>query len=108
MKDVLGGAAMILLGLGSIVAVSEVGHRLYQHYAPLNEQIRRETFEQSQAYNEGMLRDLDNLQLQYVKADGPAKDALRAVILERFASYDIGRLPGRLQTFYYSLHGDAK
>ena len=65
----------------------------------------RRIFETSQAYNQGMVRDLENLQMQYVQATPEQKTALKATILHRFAGYDQERLPVGLRKFYSELRG---
>ena len=70
-------------------------------FAPKVEAVRRQTFEQSQAYNEGMLRDLQNIRSDYLAATTDAqRAALRATALHRFAAYKTDRLPMDLQAFY--------
>lgn len=71
-------------------------------FGPAYEQVRRNTFEQSQSYNEGMVRDLENLKMQYEKADDEEKIGLRATIIHRFSAYP-NQLPPRLASFYSSL-----
>jgi hypothetical protein len=69
-------------------------------FQPKYEQIRRNTFEQSQAYNEGMIRDLENIRNQYLAANDPAsKAALRATFIHRAEGYP-NTLPSDLQSFY--------
>ena len=50
--------------------------------------MRRETFEESKAYNAGMIQELQNMQFEYVKAAPEQKDALASIILHRVADYD--------------------
>ena len=82
-------------------AISYVGYRVF---APATEQVRYDTFKNSQSYNEGMLKDLYDLEREYIKANAEQKAALRALILHRFDSYDRNRLPADLQAFYVSLN----
>jgi hypothetical protein len=82
-------------------AISYVGYRVF---APATEQVRYDTFKNSQSYNESMLKDLYDLQREYIKANTDQKAALRALILHRFDSYDKNRLPADLQAFYSTLN----
>jgi hypothetical protein len=76
---------------------------LYKIFAPKYEQVRRNTFEQSQAYNEGMRRDLENIHNQYLAASDPAaKAALKATFIHRAEGYP-NDLPADLQSFYNSI-----
>jgi hypothetical protein len=73
---------------------------LFHTFAPKYEQVRRNTFEQSQAYNEGMRRDLENIHNQYLKETDPAaKSALKATFIHRAEGYP-NDLPADLQSFY--------
>jgi hypothetical protein len=76
---------------------------LYSYFAPKYEQVRYDTFKQSQSYNDGMLRDLQDLRLEYIKANDEQKAALKAIVLHRFAVYDVDRLPVDLRQFYQSI-----
>jgi hypothetical protein len=60
-------------------------------------------FKESEQYNDGMIRDLENLQLEYINADQAHKDALRSIVLHRFSVYDENRLPANLRLFYEQL-----
>lgn len=75
----------------------------YSFFAPRYTAVDYKVFRESQPYNEGMMRDLQNLRLAYIQADAGGKAALRDTILERFAAYPQNRLPPELQAFYYSL-----
>lgn len=73
-------------------------------FAPGYAEIRNQTFKNTQVYNDGMVDDLANLRLQYIAArDKEHKDAIRATVLQRFASYPKDRLPAELRDFYFSL-----
>ena len=95
------GITLVLLPL--IGALGYISYLAYSFYAPKYEQVRYDTFKQSQTYNDGMLRDLQDLQMEYTKANDEQKAALKAIILHRFAVYDVDRLPPDLQSFYNSL-----
>lgn len=79
---------------------------LFKVFAPKQEQVRREVFEQSKAYNQGMVQELQNMQLQYVQADSVHKDAIASIILQRTADYDLTKLPSDLRSFVQKLKDD--
>ncbi len=79
---------------------------LYRTFAPKYEQVRRETFEQSKAYNQGMIQELQNMQFEYIKADKAQQDALASVILHRAADYDMDKLPPDLRQFIQKLRSE--
>jgi hypothetical protein len=76
---------------------------LYKAFAPRYEQTRRQVFEQSKAYNQGMIQELQNMQFEYEQADAAHRAALGSIILHRAADYDEARLPSDLQTFIAGL-----
>jgi len=93
---VVGWIAFIVLAMfGSFWA--------YQYFAPKYRQVDNEVFKQSEQYNDGMIRDLENLQMDYINADKDHKDALRAIVLHRFSVYPEDKMPPNLRNFYNDL-----
>jgi hypothetical protein len=88
-------ATIVILGcflaLDGIVFLSTGSDLMfYQFYAPKYEQARRQTFEQSRAFNEGMAQDLDQLRIEYTKAKTKdEKDVIKSTVLHRTAGYDM-------------------
>lgn len=72
---------------------------LFRVFAPRMEQARRETFEQSKAYNEGMAQELRRMQGEYVRATPDQKSALASVIRHQTAGYDESKFSPDLQAF---------
>jgi hypothetical protein len=62
---------------------------LFKVFAPKYEQVRRDTFEKSRAFNQGMVQELDNMRFEYVKANPAERDALASIILHRASGYDL-------------------
>lgn len=89
------------LGVGFLVQGGDFF--LYRFFAPREEAVRREVFEQSKSYNDGMLQELRSMQMDYVQADAEHRDALAAIVLHRTAGYDVTSLPADLQDFIRSL-----
>ena len=100
MKDFFMFLGIIVVVVFTGGGIIEGGYLLTKTFSPLYEQARYDTFKQSAAYIDSMIRDLDNLVLQYNAATGDSKIALKQVILQRFAAFDVSRLPNRLQLFY--------
>jgi len=93
---VVGWIALVVLGMfGSFYA--------YQYFAPKYRAVDNQVFKQSEQYNDGMIRDLENLQMDYINADKDHKDALRAIVLHRFSVYPEDKLPPNLRNFYNDL-----
>ncbi len=76
---------------------------LYRYFAPKQEAVRRQVFEQTKSYNQGMIQELQNMQFQYEQADDAHKAALGSIILHRAADYDEDKLPRDLYSFIQQL-----
>lgn len=100
---VVAGILIAVLVIGGLMAVGFVvqGYDffVYRYFAPKYEQVRHDTFKQSQAYNDGVAQELQNMQTQYLQADAEHKKLLAAVIIRTVASYDESRLPSHLREF---------
>jgi hypothetical protein len=90
-------AAMLIFGLGY------GSYSMYKFFAPRYTAVDNQVFKESQQYNDGMVRDLENLQMEYMNADAEHKDALRSIILHRFSVYPEERMPYNLRSFYNQL-----
>lgn len=93
-----------LLGLSWVIQGNDFF--MYKVFAPGYEQVRRETFEQTKSYNQGMIQELQNMQFEYVRATPEQKDALASVILRRAADFDPDKLPTDLRSFVAKLKQD--
>jgi len=94
----------IVVGWIALIVVCMFGSFFaYQYFAPKYRQVDNEVFKQSEQYNDGMIRDLENLQLEYINADAEKKQALRAIVLHRFSVYSEDKMPPNLRNFYNSL-----
>ena len=94
--SIIGG---ILLLLALIWAVQGTDFFMYKVFAPKYEQVRRETFEGSKAYKTGMIQELQNMQIAYLKADENHKQALATIIIQRVSEFDETQLPTNLHEF---------
>ena len=94
-------AVMAAIGLSWIVTGNAVA--LFRYFAPQVEQVRRETFEQSKAYRQGMVQELQNMRFQYEQAEPEHRAALRAVILRRAVDMPDDALTADLRAFVASL-----
>lgn len=103
LKVAAAGAIFLGIGLGLTWCVQGNDFFLYQAFAPKYEKVRRETFEQSKAYNQGMVQELQNMQFSYIQAKPEEKAALRSIILHRAADYDVNLLPLDLHDFIMKL-----
>jgi hypothetical protein len=80
---------------------------MYKFFAPREEQVRRETFENTRSFNEGMAQELQQIHMDYAKAkakkDQAGMDLLAETALQRTAGYEISRLPSSTQQFINDL-----
>lgn len=90
-----------VLALGWVVTVNDIA--LTGFSQPKYEAIRRGTFEQSKAYNQGMVQNLRTMQENYVLANDEQKIALASVIKHETADYDVDNLPPDLRAFVRGL-----
>ena len=92
-------ALVALLGLAWVVQGNEFF--LYKTFAPKYEQVRRETFEHTRSFTQGMVQDLQKMQFEYVNADDDHKDALASIIVHRAAGFDLNDpvVPADLRQF---------
>ena len=95
------GAVVVVVGI--IVGMQFLGLGLKQYIAPKSMALDNQIFKESAQYNDGMVRDLENLQLEYAAASGPQKATMKAIILHRFSVYPTDRLPPNLRSFYLEL-----
>lgn len=107
MKNGLKVAAVCVAGLLALIALGWViaGNNLamFKVFAPAQEQVRRETFEQSKAYRQGMVQELENMRFEYIKAAPEHKAALASIIRHRAADVPRDDLPPSLYAFIKEL-----
>lgn len=99
-------AIVVMLGISWLA----MGNQFFlaKVFNPKMEQVRRDTFEQSKAYNQGMIQELRSSQICYIQADASGKAALKSIVLHQFADYDINKLPPDLYEFLKSLQQSEK
>ena len=99
----LGLVAVIgILGLTWLVQGNDFF--LYKVFAPKYEAVRRETFEQSKAYNQGVVQELQKQFVEYSAATSPdVKDAIASVVLHQVADFPEDKLPSHLRAFVQKL-----
>jgi len=90
------GLALVIT-LGWVFTANDLA--LNKVFMPAQEQVRHDTFKQSQAYRDGMVTELENMQMEYVQADAAHKPALAAIILHRAASVNRADLTPELRSF---------
>ena len=102
-KDAMAFTMAIAIGVAALFGLSYLGYESYKFFAPKYRAVDNQVFKESEQYNDGMIRDLENLQLEYIKASADQKDALRAITLHRFSVYPEDKMPPNLRNFYNQL-----
>lgn len=84
---------LVLLTAGLGFAAQGTDFFMFKVFAPKYEQVRYDTFKQSQAFNDGMVQQLEKERLEYLRAKATdERDAIGSVVLHQFAGYDTSRL----------------
>lgn len=86
-----------LLALGWVLAGNSLAMK--KKFDPAFEQVRRETFEGSKAYRDGMIQELRAMQFEYMRADDAHKAGMKNVIRHRLAGFPEDAIPADLQAF---------
>lgn len=107
MKGFVIGLAGLVLVLGLTWVFQGNDFFLYRAFAPRYEAVRRQTFEQSKAYNQGMVQELQNMQFEYEKAAPEHRAALASIILHRAADYPSDKMPSDLRSFVDGLRSEV-
>lgn len=102
------GVIGLCLFLGLIWIIQGNNFFMYKVFGIKYENTRREIFEQSKAYNQGMIQELQNMQFEYIKANKDQKQALASIILHRSADYDVNKLPSDLREFITKLKTEER
>jgi hypothetical protein len=102
-KEISAFITTIAIGLAAIFGLSYLGYKSYEYFAPKYRAVDNQVFKQSEQYNDGMIRDLENLQIEYINSDAEKKQALRAIVLHRFSVYPEDKMPPNLRNFYNDL-----
>lgn len=104
MKTVMKAIAGILIAATCIVAITFGGNALglwsYSFFAPKYENARREVFEKTQSYIESKRQSLTNYYDDFRKADNTEKLAIRKLMLQEFANFEIENLTATQQGWF--------
>jgi len=103
MKDLGIGIGAFFAAIGGIILLvvmfTHTDVALSRKYDPQREEIRRQTFEESRAFREGLAQELQAMQLDYLKGNEDQKAAIASMVLHRVAGVDPSVFPPSLQRF---------
>lgn len=103
MESLKENAKVILMLAVAVFAAGSYTLFLTGFFAPKFENVRRNTYENSQSYNDGMIQQLQSYYVEYQKADEAGKETIRSVISHQYANYPEERVPARLRPFLSSV-----
>ena len=103
MKEFFISIGLAISAFMAIALLALFGFGMNSYFAPKYRALNNQVFKESEQYNDGMIRDLENLQIEYINADQAHKDALRAITLHRFSVYPEDKMPPNLRNFYNDL-----
>ena len=100
MKSLVAVISTIIISVILIFCLSWAGIEWYRYFAPKQEDAKREVFEATKSYNQGMVQQLSRYRLQYLSTeDNTTKAAIKSTIQHQYADFDVNKLQGELKTF---------
>jgi hypothetical protein len=90
------GIVILVLGLTWLAQGNDFF--MYRFFGIRYENARREIFEQSKAYRQGMVQELQNMLFEYEQADAKHQSALASIILHRAADVPDDAMPSDLRS----------
>lgn len=104
MKGAIAALCVLVGMVGFMWALAYNDLAFQRFFNPRLEQVRHDTFKQSQAYTDGMVNELQKLRSEYEGAQNQSqKDALADMIIHRASQFDLDRLPSSLRSFIVRL-----
>lgn len=103
----IGGVVLVVaLFVGLSFGIPFVRLQVMRMYGTELESVKTDIYRENKSYVEGTVRDLRELQVDYVKADDSQRETLSALILHRANELDWDRLPSDVRRFLNELKGD--
>ena len=102
-KTILIIVASIILLIGALFGLQYLGLANYKFFAPKYQNAQREVFENTQSFTEGKRQDLIKYYHEWLNADKDGKSAIKELVIDDFASYDINKLTPSEQNMYNSI-----
>ena len=98
-------AGVVIYALGFLATGGDLF--IYKFWAPKQENVRRQVFENTQSFVQGKVEYLSKLRFQYQEAEPGSthRTALRMLIISEASTIDNEKLPLDLQAFVGGLKG---
>ena len=78
---------------------------MYKFWAPKYENARRQVFENTKSYTQGMVQELQGMQIQYINADTNHQAAIAQMIIHDTADFPMDILQQRNPDLYQFVQG---
>lgn len=89
-----------LIGIGLLIfALQVTGMVSKSFFGKWDEQIRHDIQKESQAYRDGMMRNLGQMMVQYSNSDVGGKEAIKAAVRQQYSQVDTSEYPAYLKNF---------
>lgn len=98
-KVVLG----VVLFAATLFVTQQLGIWNYRYFAPQRENVKREVFENTESFVGGKRQEITKFYNEWRKADDTEKSAIRKMVLQSFASFDIDKLTEQQRIWYYEM-----
>ena len=106
MKNVFKVSGFVAAVIAVIFVIGLFGLGWNKFFLPKQENIRRDVFEETQSYVHGKIQDLAKYKLEYDNASTEEQDALRFIIVNRFAEFDETKIKAAgLRNFLTKIRG---
>lgn len=95
------GIFILILFVSFVIGWMAMGNELLatKFFAPKFEAVRRSTFEQSKAYKQGVIQELNKAYTDYSKASPEERKAIASIVRNQVADIDEKELPTYLRIF---------
>lgn len=105
MKGYIENLLAIVIALATCAMLVVFSWCVWAWLAPRSETVRRETYEESRAYREGVVREVESARTQYLTAPRESRAAIRAYVLSRVTDFPDDALPDYLRPWVDCLRG---
>lgn len=103
LKFVGGLVLCVALIVGAAFGIPALRLQVMRLYGTELESVKTDIYRENKSYVEGTVRDLRELQVDYVKANESQREALASLILHRANELDWDRLPSDVREFLEGL-----
>lgn len=100
MKKTAGIVIGITLFISLIFGLQYLGLMNFKFFAPKYENVRREVYENTQSYVEAKRQAITKYYNEWRKGDEADKDALRTIVLQDFANFNLDLLTQQQKEWY--------